>query len=85
MNIYKNIFLYQELVNQIKKIQAQYSINEHKQNIRNIFDKLDIEYIKALKNKEKENPEEFLKNFSAYTDNFIEKYKNKNILIYPCI
>ena len=84
-NLYKINFLYQELIRQIKKIQEQYLINEPKQNLKKIFDCLEIEFIKTLKEKEKGNPEELLKTFSAYTDNFDEKHKDENILIYPCI
>ena len=84
MNLFKKTFLYQDLIIQIKQIQIKYSINEPKNNIKKIYDKLDIEYINNLKNKEKERPEELLKNLSSYTDNFIEKYKDKNILIYSC-
>ena len=84
MNLHKKTFLYQELIKIIEQIRIKYSIQEPKQNIREIFDKLDIKYIKALKDKEKERTEELLKNFAVHVDNFIEKYKDKNILIYPC-
>ena len=84
MKIYKNVFSYQKLIKLIQNIQGKYSIQEPKENIKKIFDKLDNEYIKELNNKEEGGLNELLKNFSAHTDNFIEKYKDKNILLYPC-
>ena len=65
-------------------MKEQYDKNDPEQSAKKIFYNLDIEYLKILKNKEYERPEELLKNFIKYSDNFTEVSKDSNFLIYPC-
>ena len=64
-------------------MKEQYDKDDSKQIMEKIFYNLDIEYLKTLKNKEYERPEELLNNFMKFSDNFTEVSKDSNILIYP--
>ena len=84
MNLHKTSFLYQELIRQIKTMDSQYSMDDQKQKMENIYNNLGVEYLKLIEDKEKDNIEEMLRNILTENTNIVLD-KEKKVLKYDVL
>ena len=82
--LHKEYFSYEKIIQQIEKIQQNFSFRKVKLNKEQIFENFDIEFKKELQFKGNEKPEEKFGQIIKGNDIFIKSNKDENIFEYPC-